>query len=77
MPGTLTEARRDEFARTGLLRLPGAVPVADAEAMAGRVWSFLADRAGVDRHDPTTWSTTRPTGFGPLTGAGGLDRCRW
>lgn len=42
--------------------------------MAGGVWSFLADRAGVDRTDPATWSTTRPTGFQPLSRAGGLDR---
>jgi hypothetical protein len=69
----LTADQRVEFDRTGLLRLPGAAPLADAEAMADRVWTFLADHAGVDRSDPATWPTTRPTGFQPVSRAGGLD----
>ncbi len=69
----LTVAQRDEFARAGLLRLAGAIDVADAHAMADRIWSFLADRAGVDRADPATWTVARPTGFQAVTHTGGLD----
>jgi ectoine hydroxylase-related dioxygenase (phytanoyl-CoA dioxygenase family) len=66
----LTVAQRAEFAHTGLLRLPGAIPVGDADAMVDRVWSSLFRQTGIDRNDPTTWTTTQPTGFQPLSRAG-------
>ena len=72
MLGMLTTDQRDEFDRTGLLRLSGVTPVAAAHAMADRIWSFLSRQSGVDRHDPVTWSTTQPTGFQPVSRAGSL-----
>ena len=72
----LTMDQRDEFDRTGLLRLSGVIPAADAHAMADRIWSFLSRQSGVDRHDPATWSTTQPTGFQPVSRAGELDGVR-
>jgi hypothetical protein len=47
--------QRDEFERTGLLRLPGAVPAADAAAMCDRVWAHVRAEHGIERTDPTTW----------------------
>lgn len=69
----LTADQRTEFDRTGLLRLPGAVASVDAQDMSERVWSFLTTHDTVSRHEPATWSTTRPSGFQPLTRSGGLD----
>jgi ectoine hydroxylase-related dioxygenase (phytanoyl-CoA dioxygenase family) len=68
--------QRDEFERTGLLRLSGVIPAAEANAMADRIWSFLSRQSGVDRNDPATWSTTRPTGFQPVSRGGELDGVR-
>jgi hypothetical protein len=65
--------QRDEFERTGLLRLSGVIPAAEANAMADRIWSFLSRQSGVDRNDQATWSTTRPTGFQPVSRGGELD----
>jgi ectoine hydroxylase-related dioxygenase (phytanoyl-CoA dioxygenase family) len=72
----LSPDQRDEFERTGLLQLSGVIPVAEANAMADRIWSFLSRQSEVDRHDPATWSTTRPTGFQPVSRAGELDGVR-
>jgi ectoine hydroxylase-related dioxygenase (phytanoyl-CoA dioxygenase family) len=69
----LTQDQRAEFDRTGLLRLRAAVPVADAHAMADHLWSLLARRSGVDRQDPATWTTARPTAFQAVSRAGRLD----
>lgn len=69
----LTAAQRDEFERWGLVRLADAVPADVANALAERVWSFLLSESGVDRADPNTWSTPRPTGFQQLTRTGALD----
>jgi ectoine hydroxylase-related dioxygenase (phytanoyl-CoA dioxygenase family) len=74
--GVLSPDQRDEFERTGLLQLSGVIPVAEANAMADRIWSFLSRQSEVDRHDPATWSTTRPTGFQPVSRAGELDGVR-
>jgi hypothetical protein len=74
--GMLSLDQRHEFERTGLLRLSGVIPVAEANAMADRIWSFLSRRSGVDRNDPATWSTARPTGFQQVSRAGELDSIR-
>ena len=39
---TLTRNDRAEFERTGVLLLPGFLPLADAAAMSGAVWADLA-----------------------------------
>ncbi|HEX4216507.1 MAG TPA: phytanoyl-CoA dioxygenase family protein [Candidatus Dormibacteraeota bacterium] len=72
----LSESQRDEFSRTGLLRLPGALPVAEATEMCDRIWQFMAGKHGIDRDDPSTWTVESPTGFNPLARSGafaGLD----
>ncbi|WP_433160568.1 phytanoyl-CoA dioxygenase family protein [Kribbella sp. CA-247076] len=51
----LTAAQRDEFERTGLLRVAGAVPPADAEAMCDRIWAHVGAAHGIARSDPATW----------------------
>src|SRR3954454_392144 len=69
----LSLEQRDAFERTGLLRLPGAIPRADAMAMADKIWSFLAGQSGVDRNVPATWAMTRTAGFQPVSRSGDLD----
>ena len=56
----------DAFERDGFVRQAGAVPPADAAAMADAVWTELATRHGVDRHDPATWTGTAVSGLGRL-----------
>jgi hypothetical protein len=56
----------DEFHRTGLVRLPGAVSPA---AMADRVWAHLAAGHGAVRDRPETWPAGSVTGLRPVTDA--------
>lgn len=81
----LSPDQRQEFDRFGLLRLPQAVPAADAEWMRERIWEFLTDEQAMSRHDPATWSEAPPKGFQELTRGGAfaamaadsvLDACR-
>lgn len=51
----LTIGQRDEFERLGIVRLPGAIARADAEAMCDRVWQALGERYGLRRESPATW----------------------
>lgn len=51
----VTAAQHDEFDRTGLLRVPGAIPAGDAAAMCDRVWDHVRAEHGMERTDPTTW----------------------
>jgi ectoine hydroxylase-related dioxygenase (phytanoyl-CoA dioxygenase family) len=52
----LTEAQFEEFERTGLLRLAGAIPAADTAVMCDRIWDHVAAEYGMLRTDPATWS---------------------
>ena len=52
----LTTEQRDEFERLGIMRLPGAIARADAEAMCDRVWQALGKRYGLRRGSPATWN---------------------
>jgi hypothetical protein len=56
----LTPSQHDEFERSGLLRLPGAVPVGAAAAMRHRFWEFLSTERGIDPHRPETWPSGAP-----------------
>ena len=58
----LTPAQLDEFRLSGILRLPGAVPARDAEAMCKAVWEMLARRYQMHRDDPRTWKAERIAG---------------
>jgi hypothetical protein len=45
----------EEFDKTGVLRLPGAIARSDAEAMCARLWHALERGYGVRRDEPETW----------------------
>lgn len=59
----LTPEQLEEFDRLGVLRVPGLIARADADAMCARVWKALEHEFGVRRHDPRTWSAQRITGM--------------
>jgi hypothetical protein len=69
----LSPQQRDEFDRQGLLRLPGAIPLADTTAMCDRLWEFMADKHGIERDRPETWPIDVPRRFQALTRAGVFD----
>ena len=56
----LTPDQRDEFHRTGLLRLPRAVPAADTDAMRERLWRHLAVTRGISAERAQTWPQASP-----------------
>jgi hypothetical protein len=58
-----------EFRRTGLVRLPGAIPATDVDAMVGRIWAHLNRSHGVVPDRPETWTDGQPTGLRAITGA--------
>lgn len=51
----LSASQHDEFERTGLLRLPGAIPEVDAATMCNRVWDYLAEAHGISRTEDASW----------------------
>jgi hypothetical protein len=55
------------FDDVGLVKLPAAIDPRAAAAMCDAIWTFLAERDGVDRSDPVTWPRGQPTGFQALT----------
>jgi hypothetical protein len=66
--------QRDEFERTGLLRLPGAIPRADVVAMRDRFWRFLTANHGIERDRPDTWTVERPRRLQALRRSGAFER---
>ena len=72
-PFTLPAEQLEEFDRRGVLRLPGFYPKADIEVMADRLWADLEQRFGTFRHEPDSWSTTRPAHFQALVRSGAFD----
>ena len=65
----LSASQYDEFERTGVLRLPGAIPAIDAAAMCDRIWDGLSETHGISRADHSTWPTD-----GRLSGVRGASR---
>lgn len=65
-PLMLSSEQIQEFDRFGVLRIPGLIARADAEAMCARVWKALEHSCGTRRHDPRTWNAERVTGMHPL-----------
>jgi phytanoyl-CoA dioxygenase PhyH len=51
----LTAEQREEFNRTGLVRLPGAVTQSAADEMLRTVWDCLRDRYYIHREARDTW----------------------
>lgn len=66
----LTTAQRRAFEDRGLLKLPGLLAAADAEAMADRLWDFLAAKHGLRRGARETWTKERPFEFGAFARTG-------
>jgi hypothetical protein len=62
----LNRRQLEEFQRNGILRVMGAVPATDVEAMDGRVWENLERRYSVRREQPETWIGQRVNGFNAL-----------
>ena len=59
----LSQSQRSEFARTGIVKLPGAFSTTDASRMRDALWAELQRRHGIERDDPTTWDRHAPTGL--------------
>lgn len=59
----LSTAQRRAFEDRGLLKLPGLLAAADAEAMADRLWAYIAEKHGMRRGARKTWTQERPWEF--------------
>jgi hypothetical protein len=59
-----TIARKNlDFARDGILSLPGAFSAEDAARMQSVIWDELRSRHGIERDDRTTWKPGEATGM--------------
>jgi hypothetical protein len=56
----LSDEQREQFDRTGLLRLPAAPPLTEVAAMRNRFWEFLSAQHGIDKDRAGTWTVERP-----------------
>jgi hypothetical protein len=52
-----------DFARDGILRVPGAFCRDDAARMQAVIWAELRTRHGIERDDRSTWRPGAPTGM--------------
>lgn len=62
----LTSEQREEFDRSGIARLPGAVAPEVVTEMCESVWDTVERRAEVSRNDPHTWKAQRMIGLKDL-----------
>ena len=51
----LTTEQLEEFDRSGIVRMPGAVAESAAEGMLRTIWNCLRDRYQTHRDSPDTW----------------------
>ncbi len=58
------------FEETGILRLPDAFALPDAQQMQERLWKQLTAKHGIQQDNPVTWTVSQPTGFQSLTRSG-------
>ncbi len=56
----LTPDQAQTYAAEGVVRLPGAVPLDDIEAMRSALWRRLESRHGLWRDKPATWTIPHP-----------------
>lgn len=56
----LTPEQAETYAAEGVVRLPGAIPLADVEAMLAVLWRRLGARHGAWRDRPETWRIPHP-----------------
>ncbi|WP_344239835.1 phytanoyl-CoA dioxygenase family protein [Kribbella hippodromi] len=59
----LTADELEVFERDGIVKIPSAFSAGEAVRMRDVLWGELSTRYGMDRDDPTTWTTLRPTGL--------------
>lgn len=59
-PPGLTPEQAQTYAAEGVVRLPGAVPLKDVEAMRSALWRRLESRHGLWRDKPATWTIPHP-----------------
>src|ERR1700738_2511109 len=62
----LSAEQQDEFARSGILRIPGAIAPRDAAKMCNVVWTALQRRYEIRRDVPDTWKARRISGMHDL-----------
>jgi hypothetical protein len=62
----LTRAQREEFDRSGIVRVADAIAQRDVRDMCDRVWATLNRRYQIRRDDPATWKARRVAGFHDL-----------
>ena len=70
----LTDERRDEFDRCGIVRMPGAIAKSAVDEMLGVVWGCLRDRYHIHRGAAETWPEPQGEGDGALQQIGGAHR---
>lgn len=66
-PG-LTPAQLAQYAAEGVVRLPGAVPASDVQALTEVIWRRLQTRHGIFRDRPQTWTVPHPAQLTARTG---------
>src|ERR1700682_1918261 len=62
----LSVEQQDEFARSGILRIPDAIAQRDAAKMCDVVWTALQRRYEIRRDVPDTWKARRISGMHDL-----------
>jgi hypothetical protein len=70
----LTAEQREEFDRSGPVRLPGAIAPSAVQEMCDCVWDAVERRAEVRRDDPSTWKAQRITGLHDLPESANFER---
>ena len=62
----LSVEQQNEFARSGILRIPGAIAQRDAQKMCNVVWTALHRSYEIRRNVPDTWKARRISGMHDL-----------
>ncbi len=62
----LSVEQQDEFARSGILRIAGAIAPKQAKEMCDVIWSALLRRYEIRRNAPDTWKARRISGMHDL-----------
>jgi phytanoyl-CoA dioxygenase PhyH len=70
----LTAEQREEFDRSGIVRLQGAVAPNAVKEMCDCVWDAVERRAEVRRDDPSTWKAQRMMGTRDLPAAATFEQ---
>jgi hypothetical protein len=69
----LSQTQLAEFARSGLLRLPGAIPGAEVATMRDRFWEVLSSKHGIARDRAETWTIEHPRHLQVLKRSGAFN----